>query len=68
MHPLYRKADSLTGEVIAAAVEVQKHFGVGLLENIYKNCLAQELRIRGHEVETEVTVPIIVLRLLLSIC
>ncbi len=58
VHPLYRKADSLTGEVIAAAVEVQKHFGVGLLENIYKNCLAQELRIRGHEVETEVTVPI----------
>ena len=58
MHPLYEKADVLTGEVIEAAVEVQKHFGIGLLENIYKQCLAQELRIRGHRVETEVVVPI----------
>ncbi len=58
MHPLYEKADALTGVVIEAAVEVQKHFGIGLLENIYKNCLAQELRVRGHQVETEVVVPI----------
>lgn len=58
MHPLYRKADSLTAEVISAAVEVQRHFGIGLLENIYKRCLAQELRLRGLQVETEVSVPI----------
>ena len=58
MHPLYEKASALTAEVIESAVEVQKHFGVGLLENIYKNCLAQELRLRGHVVETEVSVPI----------
>ena len=58
MHPLFEKADALTGEVIEAAVEVQKHFGIGLLESIYKNCLAQELRVRGHRVETEVVVPI----------
>ena len=44
--------------VVEAAVEVQKHFGIGLLKNIYKNCLAQELRVRGHQVETEVVVPI----------
>ena len=58
MHPLYEKANLLTGDVIEAAIEVQNHFGIGLLENIYKNCLAQELRVRGHEVETEVIVPI----------
>ena len=58
MHPLYRKADALTTDVIAAAIEVHEHFGVGLLENIYKHCLAQELRVRGHLVETEVVVPI----------
>ena len=40
MHPLFSQAERLTGEVIEAAVEVQKHFGVGLLENIYKQCLA----------------------------
>ena len=58
MHPLFEKADALTGEVIDAAVEVQKHFGIGLLENIYKQALAQEMRIRGHQAETEVDVPI----------
>ena len=58
MHPLFSQAERLTGEVIEAAVEVQKHFGVGLLENIYKQCLAQELRVRGHETRTEVSAPI----------
>ena len=58
MHPLYEKAASLTAETIAAAIEVQKHFGIGVLENIYKQCLAQEMRVRGHQAETEVVVPI----------
>ena len=58
MHPLFEQAERLTGEVIEAAVEVQKHFGIGLLENVYKQCLAQELRVRGHRAETEVSVPI----------
>ena len=59
MHPLFEKANSLTAKVIDAAIEVQKHFGVGLLENIYKQCFAQEMRIRGHLAETEVVVPIV---------
>ena len=58
MHPLFEQADGLTGEVIEAAVEVQKQFGIGLLENVYKQCLAQEMRVRGHRAETEVSVPI----------
>ena len=58
MHPLFEQAEGLTGEVIEAAIEVQKHFGIGLLENIYKQCLAQEMRVRGHRAETEVSVPI----------
>ena len=36
MHPLYRKASELTQVVIASAIEVQKHFGVGLPESIYQ--------------------------------
>ena len=58
MHPLCEQASALTGEVIEAAIEVQKHFGIGVLENIYKMSLAQELRVRGHEAQTEVVVPI----------
>ena len=58
MHPLFEQAERLTGVIIEAAVEVQKHFGIGLLENVYKQCLAQEMRVRGHKAETEVVVPI----------
>ena len=58
MHPLYEKAAALTEETIAAAIEVQKHYGIGLLENIYKLSLGQEMRIRGHKAETEKVVPI----------
>ena len=58
MHPLFEQADALTGEVIEAAIEVQKHFGIGVLENIYKLSLAQEMRVRGHQAETEVEIPI----------
>lgn len=55
---MFEQASALTGEVIEAAIEVQKHFGVGVLENIYKMALAQELRVRGHQAQTEVVVPI----------
>ena len=34
MHPLFVKADSLSGEVIGAAIEVHRIMGPGLLESI----------------------------------
>ena len=53
MHRLYEQADLLTKEVIAAAIDVHKYFGPGLLESIYVKCLAQALRVAGHQVEQE---------------
>ena len=47
MHSLYAKADSLTGQVIGAAIEVQRYFGLGLLESIYVKCLERELNLMG---------------------
>ena len=58
MHPLYEKANVVSADVYEAALEVQKHFGVGLPESLYQKCLARELELRGHTVETEVAVPI----------
>ena len=46
MHPLYEKASKLTGEIIAAAIEVHRDKGPGLLESIYEWCLSRELEIR----------------------
>jgi GxxExxY protein len=47
MHPLYEKASSLTGKVIAAAIEVHKTMGAGLIEPIYEWCLTKELEMNG---------------------
>lgn len=46
MHPLYAKADALSGEVIGAAIEVHRDKGPGLLESIDERCLMHELALR----------------------
>jgi GxxExxY protein len=47
VHPLYPKAAKLTEAIIAAAIEVHKTIGPGLLESIYEWCLIRELELRG---------------------
>lgn len=54
MHRLYEQAHKLSAEVIAAAIEVHKTLGEGLLESMYVKCLAQELQLAGHVVAEEV--------------
>jgi GxxExxY protein len=46
--------NELSKEVIGAAIEVHRHIGPGLLEAIYRECLAHELTDRGIAVECEV--------------
>src|SRR5215475_12770140 len=46
MHPLFQKAASLTETIIAAAIEVHRDKGPGLIESIYEWCLIQELGLR----------------------
>ena len=48
MHPLYQKADTLSGEIIGAAIEVHRDKGPGLIESIYERCLMHELFLRRH--------------------
>lgn len=47
MHPLFERANALTEQIIAAAVEVHRDKGPGLLESIYEWCLMRELDLRG---------------------
>ena len=53
MHPLFAKADRLSGEVIGAAIEVHRVMGPGLLESIYERCMARELELRGIPVHNQ---------------
>lgn len=46
MHELFEKADGLTGEIIAGAIEVHRDKGPGLLESIDERCLMRELGLR----------------------
>lgn len=54
MHPKYEYADKLVKEVMEAALIVQRHFGIGVLESIYVKALSRELELKGHKVREEV--------------
>jgi len=58
MHPLFPQADELSGLVIAAAIEVHRTLGPGLLESIYERCLIRELELRHLRVVSQQTVQI----------
>lgn len=53
MHPLFPLASGLTEDVIAAAIEVHRDKGPGLLVSIYEWCLRMELELRSHSVRTQ---------------
>lgn len=53
MHPLYAKADQLSGKLIGAAIEVHRQKGAGLIESIYERCLLQELELRSTTATTQ---------------
>jgi len=48
----------ISGAIVDAAIKVHRHLGPGLLESVYEECLAEELRTRGYKVRTQVSVPI----------
>src|SRR5438045_8758053 len=58
MHPLYQKATGLTETIIAAAIEVHRDKGPGLIESIYEWCLLHELGLRDLECISQKTVVI----------
>ena len=50
--------NSLTSEVIGAAIEVHKILGPGLLESTYEECLCRELGLRKISFERQKELPI----------
>jgi GxxExxY protein len=52
------KLTELTGDIIAAAIEVHRALGAGLLESVYEKCLHHELLLRGHTVRQQAQVKI----------
>jgi GxxExxY protein len=52
-------ADPLTEKIIAAAIEVHRHLGPGLLESIYEEALCYELELRGIPFERQREVDVV---------
>jgi len=51
--------DQLTYEVIGSAIEVHKIMGRGLLENVYHQCIKEELSNRKINFSSEMKIPVI---------
>jgi GxxExxY protein len=49
----------LTEQIIGAAIEVHKHWGPGLYEEVYERSLCCELRLRNVAFETQVRLPLL---------
>ncbi len=51
--------NSLSKQIIGAAIEVHRHLGPGLLENAYEAALKCELGMRGIAFESQKPVPVV---------
>lgn len=58
MKPTKTYLKDLVYHVNGAAIEVHKHFGPGLLEDVYQKCLEKELSIRDFNFQAERIIPV----------
>ena len=56
--PIPSETEKVAKAVLDAAFAVHSNLGPGLLENVYETCLAYELRKKGIDVQTQITLPV----------
>jgi GxxExxY protein len=57
--PVPSEIERVAKQTVDAAFRVHSALGPGLLESVYRVCLAHELRRRGLKVENEIKIPIV---------
>ena len=57
--PSAESYNALTSQIIAAAIHVHRRLGPGLLESTYEACLVYELRKRGLNAKSQVSLPVV---------
>ena len=50
--------EELSNQIIAAAIEVHRHLGPGLMESAYVQCLRHELTLRNIPFRSEIDLPV----------
>ncbi|MDQ7052611.1 MAG: GxxExxY protein [candidate division KSB1 bacterium] len=58
MGDLLMDYNQITGTIIADAIQIHKKPGPGLLESVYQNILAYELKKKGLKVDKEVSISV----------
>lgn len=53
-----KQYNTCSNEIIGAAIDVHRELGPGLLESVYEVCLISELRNRGLNVKSQVSLPL----------
>jgi GxxExxY protein len=53
-----RRYKEITHQIIGAAFDVANEMGLGYLEKVYENALAEELRRRGVNVQQQLHIPV----------
>lgn len=53
-----KQYNKCSNEIIGAAIDVHRELGPGLLESVYEVCLISELRNRGLNVKSQVSLPL----------
>ena len=56
--PKEEPRDPRTSPILAAALEVHRHLGPGLLESAYEECLCHEFRLRKLRFQRQVALPV----------
>jgi GxxExxY protein len=54
-----KEITNLSYAITGCAIKVNKALGVGLLENVYEQCLVYELQKNGFDVKQQVIVPVV---------
>jgi len=49
----------ISGKILDSAIEVHKELGPGLLESVYEECLAEELKTRNVKIVRQHAIPIV---------
>ena len=51
--------NEISNKIIGLAIEIHKQFGPGMLDSVYENFLAYDLRELGFNVKTQVPIPLV---------
>lgn len=53
-----KEINNIAYDIVACVIEVHRYLGPGLLENIYEECLIEEMKSFGLEVQSQLRLPV----------